>query len=189
MNLINELRELAEDLYVGGYNRYASAMSKAADELAKWEAVFGHLGDTPDECGNAIIAARDELEECCAFAASALRVAEGWEEKCNALRAKIEAMEQQELVATVIKEGDSRYWMSERLWTFPDGKYPLYTLPGAQLAPGVPEKIKRVGSGFKGMFLREAQAYKQGWNECRAAMLAAGGWSAFGDVRLLLRRR
>jgi len=63
MNLINELRELAEDLYVGGYSRYASAMSKAADELAKWEAVFGHLGDTPDECGNAIIAARDELEE------------------------------------------------------------------------------------------------------------------------------
>ena len=35
-------------------------------------------------------------------------------------------------VATVIKEGDSRYWMSERLWTFPDGKYPLYALPGAQ---------------------------------------------------------
>lgn len=65
MNLINELRELAEDLYVGGYSRYASAMSKAADELAKWEAVFGHLGDTPDECGNAIIAARDELEERC----------------------------------------------------------------------------------------------------------------------------
>ncbi len=65
MNLINELRELAEDLYVNGYNRYSSAMSKAADELAKWEAVFGHLGDTPDDCGNAIIAARDELEERC----------------------------------------------------------------------------------------------------------------------------
>src|SRR5574343_45554 len=36
------------------------------------------------------------------------------------LRAKIAAMEKQEPVATVIKEGDSRYWMSERLWTFPD---------------------------------------------------------------------
>ena len=33
MNLINELRELAEDLYVNGYNRYSTAMSKAADEL------------------------------------------------------------------------------------------------------------------------------------------------------------
>ena len=63
MNLINELRMLAEDLHVNGYNRYSAAMSKAADEIAKWEAVFGHLGGTPDECGNAIIAARDELEE------------------------------------------------------------------------------------------------------------------------------
>ena len=63
MDLTDELRMLAEDLYVNGYNRYSAAMSKAADELDKWEAVFGHLGGTPDECGNAIIAARDELEE------------------------------------------------------------------------------------------------------------------------------
>lgn len=33
MNLINDLRELAEDLHVNGYNRYSAAMSKAADEL------------------------------------------------------------------------------------------------------------------------------------------------------------
>ena len=63
MNLINELRMLAEDLHVNGYNRCSAAMSKAAGELDKWEAVFGHLGGTPDECGNAIVAARDELEE------------------------------------------------------------------------------------------------------------------------------
>ena len=42
MNLINELRMLAEDLHVNGYNRYSAAMSKAADELDKWGAVFGH---------------------------------------------------------------------------------------------------------------------------------------------------
>lgn len=36
-----------------------------------------------------------------ALADSALRVAEGWEEKCNALRAKIAEMEQQEPVATI----------------------------------------------------------------------------------------
>ena len=30
---INELRTLAEDLYVNGYSRYSAAMSKAADEL------------------------------------------------------------------------------------------------------------------------------------------------------------
>ena len=75
MNLINELRMLAEDLHVNGYNRYSAAMSKAADELDKWEAVFGHLGGTPDECGNAIIAARDELEERCATITDALLIA------------------------------------------------------------------------------------------------------------------
>ena len=38
MNLINELRELAEDLYsAGGRNRYSVAMSKAADELGSLE--------------------------------------------------------------------------------------------------------------------------------------------------------
>ena len=83
MNLINELRMLAEDLHVNGYNRYSAAMSKAADELDKWEAVFGHLGSPPDECGNAIIAARDEpldrLEEV--------------EKERDALQAKVERME------------------------------------------------------------------------------------------------
>ena len=73
MNLINELRMLAEDLHANGYNRYSAAMSKAADELAKWEAVFGHLGGTPDECGNVILAARDELEERCDVLTDALR--------------------------------------------------------------------------------------------------------------------
>lgn len=37
MNLINDLRELAEDLHVNGYNRYSAAMSKAADELGSLE--------------------------------------------------------------------------------------------------------------------------------------------------------
>ena len=41
MTLINELRMLAEDLHVNGYNRYSAAMSKAADELDKWGAVVG----------------------------------------------------------------------------------------------------------------------------------------------------
>ncbi len=58
-------------------------------------------------------------------------------------------------------------------WGFIPTHWAPLVLPGAQPAPSVPEKIKRVESGFKGMFLREAQAYKQGWNECRAAMIAA----------------
>ena len=35
--VIEELRMLAEDLYVNGYNRYSSAMSQAADELEQLE--------------------------------------------------------------------------------------------------------------------------------------------------------
>lgn len=36
--VIEELRMLAEDLYVNGYNRYSSAMSQAADELEQLRA-------------------------------------------------------------------------------------------------------------------------------------------------------
>ncbi len=44
---------------------------------------------------------------------------------------------------------------------------------GRSSPASVPEKIKKVESGFRGLFLKEAQAYKHGWNECRAAMIAA----------------
>ena len=37
----------------------------------------------------------------------------------------------------------------------------------------IPDRIRKVESGFKGLFIKEAKAYKQGWNDCRAAMLAA----------------
>ena len=39
MNLIDELRMLAEDLYVNGYNRYSTAMSNAADEIERLQNV------------------------------------------------------------------------------------------------------------------------------------------------------
>ena len=84
------------------------------------------------------------------------------------LRARIAEMEKQEPVGEVVHNGESA-----GLYDILEQGTLLYALPGAQPAPSVPEKIKRVESGFKGMFLREAQAYKQGWNECRAAMIAA----------------
>lgn len=37
----------------------------------------------------------------------------------------------------------------------------------------IPDRIRKVESGFKGLCIKEAKAYKQGWNDCRAAMLAA----------------
>ena len=114
-------------------------------------------------------AARAAYAECVRLRARL----EAAEKERDELRSKIEAMEKQEPVAwcatdeteTVIEAlGMNK---SRRFDTAP------YLTPGAQPAPSVPEKIKRVESGFKGMFLREAQAYKQGWNECRAAMIAA----------------
>lgn len=110
MDLIDELRMLAEDLYVNGYNRYSAAMSKAADELDKWEACFGHLGGTPDECGNAAAHERDnlraEVESWKGLAAQFGKEADKAKthlafakDNLNQLRAKIKAMEQQEPVA------------------------------------------------------------------------------------------
>lgn len=56
---VNELRVLAEDLHsANGPNRYASALSRAADEISQWRSVFGHLG-TPDEVGNEWLALTD----------------------------------------------------------------------------------------------------------------------------------
>ena len=75
-----------------------------------------------DECN------RRRLEAADHFAAQTALMKQQYDD----LRVKIAEMERQEPVATVIKEGDSRYWMSERLWTFPNGKYPLYALPGAK---------------------------------------------------------
>ena len=74
-----------------------------------------------------------------ALAESALRVAKGWEDKCDELRAKIEAMERQDPVAWVRKLGldlpsvgcvtDLKYRPSN----IPESAYiPLYALPGAQ---------------------------------------------------------
>ena len=93
---------------------------KARDERDALRAALQHEADCVEAAKAKIDALRAEIE---------------------CLRARIEEMEKQESVATVIKEGDSRYWMSERLWTFPDGKYPLYALPGAQPAPSVPTAL------------------------------------------------
>ena len=44
MTLIDEFRMLADDLYsVEGHNRYASALSKAADEIERLQSVIAGL--------------------------------------------------------------------------------------------------------------------------------------------------
>lgn len=69
-----------------------------------------------------------------AFAGRALRVAEGWKEKCNALRAKIAAMEKQEPVATIrinsITGNPSVDFIPGHRYLHHNSS--LYALPGAQ---------------------------------------------------------
>lgn len=91
MNLINELRMLAEDLYVNGYNRYSAAMSKAADELEslqRYRTAFSEWIDKTEWTQKSLPAKYlgmhradalkdlvSELEERCAVLTNALRLA------------------------------------------------------------------------------------------------------------------
>ena len=76
-----------------------------------------------------------------ALADSALRVAKRWEEKCNALRAKVEAMEKQEPVAwlhetrrdsDVVTDAVKRIWGKTVVGALAAYSIPLYLAPGAQ---------------------------------------------------------
>ena len=98
---------------------------KARDERDALRAAVRHEADCVEAC-------KSEIERLRAENAGLVDDMNLLRDNNTALRARIEEMDKQESVATVIKEGDSRYWMSERLWMFPDGKYPLYALPGAQ---------------------------------------------------------
>ena len=66
-----------------------------------------------------------------ALAESALRVAKGWEDKCNDLRAKVEAMEKQEPVGKFTQHPSNGLWEQDGYGDNPDAN-PLYALPGAK---------------------------------------------------------
>lgn len=48
---------------LGDLTNAADLIERQTAELAEWRSVFGHLGATPDDCGNAIGAARSELAD------------------------------------------------------------------------------------------------------------------------------
>lgn len=79
-----------------------------------------------------------------ALADSALRVAEGWEGKCNSLRAKIETVERQEPIAwmhetrrdsDVVTSAVKHVWGKVAVGSLAAYSIPLYLAPGAQPAP------------------------------------------------------
>lgn len=136
--------ETAHQGVMHGYNDAQVLLSlAAADEIDRLRAAVRHEADCVEAC-------KSEIERLRAENAGLVDDMNLLRDNNTSLRAKIAEMEQQESVATVIKEGDSRYWMSERLWTFPDGKYPLYALHGAQaqLAQSMPEVTDAMALAF-----------------------------------------
>lgn len=111
-----------------------------AEEVGELRAALQHEADCMEAAKAEVAALRAELAGLRSSMEFRTSLIGRTEAERDELRAKIERMEKQKSVATVIKEGDSRYWMSERLWMFPDGKYPLYAQAGAQTqpAPSVP---------------------------------------------------
>ena len=99
---------------------------------------------------------------------------EACKSEIEALRAKIEQMERQRPIGTTGGlPGTPGFTMA----CFHADKVPigtkLYTLPGAQTqpAPSVPEPINPVSRVRD--HIKHAPNYVMGWNDCRAAMLAA----------------
>ena len=91
MDLTDELRMLAEDLHVNGYNRYSAAMSKAADELGSLQRYRTAYNEWVDKTewvqeskpskylgmhrADALKDMISELEKCCGVLTDALRLA------------------------------------------------------------------------------------------------------------------
>ena len=137
---INELRRLAQ------------AALAAPDGLsAEWMDRLGQFQEAADasvisELLDRLEAAEKDSAHQKALAASALRVAEGWERKCGELRAKIEAMEKQEPAATVrinaVNGNPSVDFVPGHRYLHHNDK--LYLAPGAQPTPSIPEGWKLV---------------------------------------------
>ena len=95
--------------------------------------VIGEAIDAAVEILDRLEAAESDAAHQKALADSALRVANGWERKCDALRAKIAEMEQQEPVGTLHDDG-CFVWRetAPHQSNYAGWKMALYALPGAQ---------------------------------------------------------
>ena len=86
-------------------------------------------------------AAEEDVAHQADLVESVLRVAKGWERKCDALRAKIEAMERQEPVAwlhenrrdsDVVTAAVKHVWGKAVVGALAAYSIPLYLAPGAK---------------------------------------------------------
>lgn len=118
--------------------RLAARLEAAEKSDAESIAMYRRARDERDALRAKIETAENDAAHQKALAASALRVAEGWERKCGELRAKVAEMEQQEPVGFL--DGDGCAILQRKLEPWED----LYALPGAQPAPIVPDGWKLV---------------------------------------------
>ncbi len=154
MNDINELRRLALDGDLAAMQEIILRLEAAEKSDAESIAMYRKARDERDALRAKIETTENDAAHQKALAESALRVAEGWERKCGelraalqheadcveaaktkieALRAKIEAMEQQEPVWFIDERGEpKRYHKSKADYCKYGGLDLLYTLPGAQ---------------------------------------------------------
>ena len=130
---INELRRLAQ-----------AAMAAPDGLSVEWMDRLGQFQEAADasvvsELLDRLEAAESDAAHQKALADSALRVANGWERKCDALRAKVAEMEQQEPVGTLHDDG-CFVWRetAPHQSNYAGWKMALYALPGAQ---NIPEKL------------------------------------------------
>ena len=86
----------------------------------------------------------------------------------------------QEPVATVIKKGADRQWMSERLASLPDGIYSLYTTPPAQQEPVQPV---REPVGIKGYAMALNEVALQLRDRYKTDLLSTPLWAEFEKAR------
>ena len=119
--------------------RLAQAAMAAPDGLSvEWMDRLGQFQEAADasvvsELLDRLEAAESDAAHQKALADSALRVANGWERKCDALRAKVAEMEQQEPVGTLHDDG-CFVWRetAPHQSNYAGWKMALYALPGAK---------------------------------------------------------
>lgn len=64
---------------LGDLSDAADLIERQASELAEWRSVFGHIGATPDDCGNAIVEARKAAVLLTDVAADSVVDGMGWD--------------------------------------------------------------------------------------------------------------